>query len=148
MVERDPIGNDARDRRLAGKLGGESCCLLCGERELPALHLREVTLRRLPPRLLSDHHLAGEANDPDATVRLCRNCHAKVTWMQMRSGIDLFHDDGRAMPEKLVQFLYGLAMMFSLLADVCERSADRLQTLVHQLDQNQPGWRGLPAAEA
>lgn len=140
MIERDPIGNDARRRRQVARLGTNPSCLLCSERDLD-------TLRPLPAPLLEEHHIAGRANDPNAAVILCRNCHAKATAGMLRGGMQLAQEDGRSAPEKIVQFLHGLALFFEMLAAACEGWAVRLTSHVASLDANLPAWRELPQPE-
>jgi hypothetical protein len=139
MLEQDPIGNDARERRRRGRLGPDAVCALCGERNLDVLH-------RTGRALLERHHLAGEANDPDATVVVCQNCHAKLSSDQLRFAAQLMHDADRSMPEKLVEVLRGLALFFEHLARSCEVWAQRLAALVAELDEEFVGWRTLPGA--
>ena len=140
MIEHDPIGNDARRRRQVARLGPNPCCLLCGQRDLD-------TLRPVHASLLEDHHLAGRANDPNATAILCRNCHAKATAGMLRVGMQLARDDGRSVPEKAAEFLRGIALFFEMLAAACEGWAVRLTSHVASLDVNLPGWRELPQPE-
>ncbi len=141
MIEEDPIRSEARERRQRGRLGEHPVCVLCGEREIPAL-------RAVRASLLEGHHIAGKTNDPDATVILCRNDHARITAAQFKAGVRLDAEDERSMPEKLMEVLRGLALLFEALARACESWAWKLAALIEQLDENQPGWRALPAAQS
>ena len=147
MIERDPIGNDLRARSREARLGIDAACLLCGEAEPSALRVEAVEATSLPPRLLEDHHLAGRSNDRDLTIRLCRNCHSKLTSMQLCAGADLSSSDARSMPERLVEVLSGLGLFFEVLAQSCARWAESLRAFVTSLDERHPGWRKLPTAK-
>jgi hypothetical protein len=140
MLEHDPIGNDARERRRRGRLGADAVCVLCGEGNLDVLH-------HTSRALLERHHLAGEANDPDATAIVCQNCHAKLSADQQRYAAQLIRDGDRSMPERLVEVLRGLALFFEQLAGWCETWARRLAAFIADLDENAVGWRTLPSAQ-
>lgn len=91
MIERNPIGNDAREAARLRRLGpGPYLCLFCGLGE-PQLLIRKTLgwlEKRLPQRFLEAHHVLCQNHDPLFTVLLCPNCHAKVTKGYMRAGIE------------------------------------------------------------
>ena len=83
MLERNPIGNDARRAKRERTLGPDSVCLLCG-------YSRPEGLRSVPRRrLLEAHHVLGRANDAAFTVLLCRNCHAEITEEYHAHGVSM-----------------------------------------------------------
>lgn len=107
--ETDPLGKALRKGRRQRRLGENPACVFCGETSPEAL-------RRVKRKILERHHVAGIANDPQLTVVLCRNCHAKLTEGQLDHGLALDHDQDRGTLERLEQVLRGLALFFSELS--------------------------------
>lgn len=136
MIERDPIGNDARERRKSALLGREPACLVCGESDRDKL----IPVGR---SIIEQHHVAGIANDRRLTVPLCRNHHAELTAGQVRAGMELEHEPARTMPERLVQVLHGLALLFETVGSSLEGWAEGLAALTAALDARYPEWRQL-----
>jgi hypothetical protein len=130
----DPIANDGRAQRRKHALGPDAACALCGERTPEALS-------RVGRTILEEHHGAGRANDPDLTVVLCRNCHARVTEDQRRLGVDLRHDLQRTVPELIEGALLSLAAFDRARAEAAARLARRLREHESWLDRECPGWR-------
>jgi hypothetical protein len=130
----DPVGDDARRARRERRLGPEAVCVVCGE-ESPEL------LTRVRRSVLERHHVAGEANDPDLTVVVCRNHHALLTEAQRVSGIKLCRAADRVSLERLEAVLRGLADFFVMLAYALREWADELGRTIRRLDEGWPGWR-------
>jgi hypothetical protein len=130
----DPIGDDVRGLRRQRQLGPDAVCVICGETN-PAVLLR---VRR---SLLEQHHLGGEANDPELTVIVCRNHHAVVTEAGRVSGIELGRGAERSSLERLEAVLRGLADFFEMLGRALRHWAEELATTVRRLDARWPGWR-------
>lgn len=118
MLERDPIGNDARRAKRERTLGPDSMCLLCG-------YARPDGLRSVPRRLLEAHHVLGRANDAALTVLLCRNCHAEITEENQTHGVSM--RPPVSTPARVVASLRALAILFRALSHSCARLADALQ---------------------
>jgi hypothetical protein len=140
MRDPDPIGNDVRRARRRRQLPPDAACVLCGDQNPEVLQLIDASL-------LERHHVGGKANDQDLEVPLCLNCHEVEKLRQPGMGIELSHDRGRSMPEKLVSVLRGLALFCELLARRLISWADRLAAFVVELDGNCPAWRELEAAQ-
>lgn len=130
----DPIGDDLRGLRRQRRLGPGAACVICGETNL-------ALLRRVRRSLLEQHHLGGEANDPELTVVVCRNHHAVLTEAGRGSGIVLDRRAERSSPERLEAVLLGLADFFELLARTLRQWAVELATTVRRLDAGWPEWR-------
>lgn len=139
MRDPDPIGNDVRHTQRARKLPKDAACVLCGEQNPEVLQLVNASLLQL-------HHVGAKANDRELEVPLCLNCHEIEKLRQPGMGIDRNIDPARAMPEKLVSVLRGLALFCELLARRLMSWADRLAALVVELDGNCPAWRELETA--
>ena len=88
VMRADPIGNDVRKLRRARRLGPGAACVICGE-------ANRDQLKRMSRSLLERHHLAGRANDPELTVVVCLNHHARLSEAQRDSGVDLHEDPSR-----------------------------------------------------
>jgi hypothetical protein len=65
-------------------------------------------------RLLEEHHIVGEAHDPNLIVTLCLNCHREITEGLAREGVTMRPEKDRC---KLVALmLRGSAVLFDFLA--------------------------------
>lgn len=65
-------------------------------------------------RLLEEHHVLGEAHDPDLTVTLCLNCHREITEGLAREGVSMHPERN---PLKLIALmLRASAVLFENLA--------------------------------
>ena len=64
----DPMDGPRRRHRIQQRLGPDARCVMCGE-----------TAGLMPVRrsILEQHHVAGEAHEPELTIVVCRNCHAE-----------------------------------------------------------------------
>lgn len=78
-----PLSKARRKAERLQRLGDQQAtCLYCGCSE--ALLLRPVTRA-----FLEEHHIVGRANDPDATVFLCLNCHALAGEKLLAAGVTM-----------------------------------------------------------
>ncbi len=118
----DPIQNDVRKTRRLRILGPDAACGLCGQ-------ANPAALIRVNRSVLEVHHLAGEANDADLTVVLCRNCHAIHHEALRDLGVDLTRDD-RPRMDLLAAVLRGLASFFALLGASLLAWADEVAAYV------------------
>jgi hypothetical protein len=100
-----------------------------------------VVLLRVRRSLLEQHHLGGEANDPELTVVVCRNHHAVLTEAGRVSGIELDRRTERHSLERLEAVLRGVADLFELLAHALRHWAVEIATTVRRLDTHSPEWR-------
>jgi len=65
-------------------------------------------------RLLEEHHIVGEAHDPNLTVTLCLNCHGEITEGLACEGVSMRPEKN---PHKLIALmLRGSAVLFESLA--------------------------------
>jgi hypothetical protein len=104
--------NRRRERRKRRQLPPNAVCVLCGQQDL-------ATLVPGKPGLLEDHHVVGWQYDPDLTVPLCRNCHAKESLKQLDAGIEL--SPAPAFLERLLEILRSLALFFRTLSELFYR---------------------------
>ena len=77
------------------------------------LEAREIPRDRLN-RLLQEHHVVGEAHDPDLVVTLCLNCHQEITEGLAREGVSM-HPQTNLL-KLIAQMLRGSAVLFDSLA--------------------------------
>ena len=136
LCEPDPIAADRRRDRRRRKLPPGAVCAVCGEADIDVLEV---------------HHAMGRAASKEATVVLCRNCHARQTARQHDHkavpppGGD--RDLARSFPERLAAILSSIGSFLHALAHALIEYAAQLRVLVRQMDQAVPDWRGLPAAQ-
>ena len=94
------------------------------------------------------HHLAGRANDPDLTGRVCRNCHAKQTEALRAGGVSMGAPPSAL--HRLAALLGGAAEFLAHLAASLTGWSRWLLLLIGWLDDTLPDWAGqlaaLPAA--
>lgn len=130
LPEPDPVKADRRRTRKRNRLPVDAACCLCGVTD---------------PEVLEVQHVLGEEAEPDVTMVMCRNDHARQTGAQ--------HDQ-QALPtpgpvrqvdtivEVVERILRGLAVFANALALALVGYADGLRALVTGLDLDQPDWRG------
>ena len=135
MGNQNPIRTARRKALRQERLGKDAFCLFCGYGCLESL--TQVTRKWLESkgispdwikRLLEDHHIVGEAHDPDLLITLCLNCHREVTEGVAREGVDM-------RPEKNIRKLTELrlracAVHFEFLAASCRNWANLLENEV------------------
>jgi hypothetical protein len=86
MGNQYPIRTARRKALRQQRLGKDAFCLFCGYGCLESLtkvsrkwlESKGVSPDRIA-RLLRDHHVVGEAHDPDLIVSICLNCHGEIT---------------------------------------------------------------------
>ena len=108
MTGSDPIGRDLSRSRAIRRVAGRAC-VLCGERDAELL-------TQQPAAILEEHHVAGNANDPDLTVSLCLNCHRKMSARMPGFGVPLNRGARLTRLERAVGSLRGLAVFSEQLA--------------------------------
>jgi hypothetical protein len=135
MGNQFPIRTARRTHLREERLGGDAFCLLCGYGSLESL--TKVSRKWLESkgvskdwldRLFEDHHVLGEAHDPDLLVTLCLNCHREVTEGLAREGVNM-------RPEKNISKLVALilrasAVFFEALAKAYRKWATLLENEV------------------
>ena len=134
----EPIARAARAARRTRTLPPHAACAICGERNPVVL---EATKRGRS--VLEQHHVFGEANDPDTIVVLCRNHHAIATADQVDIGA-LRPGVAPSALERLSSALKSLAMFLVQLANGIYKFALDIIRTVKVLDENYPNWRTLP----
>ena len=110
----------------------DAFCLFCGYACLESLtqvsrkwlEERGVPKDRID-RLLEEHHIFGDAHDPDLTITLCLNCHREITEGLAREGVSM-------RPEKNLRKLIALilrasAVLFDFLAASYRKWASLLE---------------------
>jgi hypothetical protein len=122
----DRIGREVRRARRERDLGENPVCI-CG-------YSNPYSLMRGKRRLLENHHLFGKANDPDAIVILCRNCHGEITEANRDAGISM--RKARNPSEKVITFLSCLKVLFQTLANACGRMIQELTESLKKENQN------------
>ena len=132
MRDRQPIRTARRKIVRKDRLGSDDFCLFCGYAGLEALTQvarKWLEARGIPAdlldRLLEEHHMLGQAHDPDATVTLCLNCHREITEGLAREGVSM-------RPEKNLHNLIALvlrssAVLFDFLASSYRKWASLLE---------------------
>lgn len=109
MSENRSEASEIREQRRLRRLGTSfPRCGVCGETD---------------SRCMERHHLAGQKNDPDTIVIVCRNCHRRLSDEQ------LDHPAFAAPHEHLKRtayFMLGLADMLSLIVETLRKSAAAL----------------------
>jgi hypothetical protein len=118
-----PLRAARRRMQRLQKLGCEHpFCLFCGCSE-------PMLLRPVTRRFLEEHHIFGVANDPDATLALCFNCHALVTEGLLQAGVTMTREPD---PIKFAaNILRALAVQHEQLSKASWRFADLLDRGQH-----------------
>lgn len=107
--DKNPKKTTARESKRQRRFPPDAVCIACGESALVALEM---------------HHPMGAAHEPDLTVPLCKNCHAKATEDQLREDVPLSATD--SLLDRLAAILGALAAFFRFLADSFNRLQDQL----------------------
>jgi hypothetical protein len=76
-------------------------------------------------RLLEEHHIVGEAHDPDLMVTLCLNCHREITEGLAREGVSMHPE--RDTHKLIALVLRGSAVLFESLASSYRKWASLLE---------------------
>jgi len=139
MPEPKPIANDRRRARKRHELPPDAACVFCGERNPEKL----IAVRR---SVLDGHHAAGEVNDPDLIVVLCKNHHAVVTALGWDAALELTHRPLSVLA-RAAGALQSLAVFLQSLAEALLRFASEFRALEAALDRRYPSWRKLPGAD-
>jgi hypothetical protein len=96
---------------------------------------------------LENHHVGGEANDPDLTIVLCLNHHRIATERQRRCGVELCHQ-----PKNVLEMIHnadkGRASFALLEGGLLLERAECIARLINALDEKFPEWRNLPEAKS
>ena len=135
-----PIRTARRRSKRKDRLGPDAFCLFCGYACFESitcatrqwLEARGIPRDRLN-RLLEEHHVVGEAHDPDLTVTLCLNCHREITEGLARDGVSMHPQENLL---KLIAFvLRGSAVLFDSLAASYRKWATLLENHLRDFDR-------------
>jgi hypothetical protein len=135
----DPIRSDARGARRRRRLGSSLACALCGESDPVALTL-------VTRRLLEVHHVAGRRHDPELTVLLCLNCHARATEALAQAGVSM--RPSATLLDQHIAIDRALAAFHGQLVAAHLRRAAGLEAFKAGLDADYPEWHKKPWARA
>jgi hypothetical protein len=126
------LKNLARRRKRRLRLPADAACLLCGQREIPALI-------PTPGRLIQAHHLLGWEIAPDVTVPLCQTCHAIATAQLQDAGVDMTSPPSAL--ERAIHVLRALAVAFESICHLLAQLIQDLAFFLEQLQARHPDWR-------
>jgi len=133
-MDNDPIRTAGRETRRLERLGsGPLVCILCGYTDPVALiPVSKAWLQEhgVPRSLLEDHPFYGENHDPEATVLICRNCHAVVHEGLLQAGVSLLPEPDPV--ARVALMLDAEAVFFEALAAAKRRSAKILRDVVRK----------------
>src|SRR5712692_728683 len=121
----DPARTDARRARRRRRLGPGAACAVCGESDPLVL----TTSKR---RIVQAHHVVGRRHDPDLTVVLCLNCHARATEALEQAGVSM--QPAATLLEREIATHVSLAAFLRQLTDARLRQAARLERFQAGLD--------------
>jgi hypothetical protein len=132
MGDQYPIRAARRKTLRVERLGKNACCLFCGYGCLESLTKASRKLlesKGVPQdcidRLLEDHHVVGEAHDPDLLITLCLNCHREVTEGLAREGVSMRSE--KSISKLVALILRASAMLFEALAKSYRHWANLLE---------------------
>jgi hypothetical protein len=116
MRDCDPLRTARRRARKKNRLGDDAFCLFCGYACLDSLtkvsrkwlEARGISKDRIN-RLLEEHHIVGEAHDPELTVTLCLNCHREITEGLVCEGVSMRPERSR---HKLIALMLRASAVF------------------------------------
>ena len=114
----DRIGREVRRAKSEIELGDNPVCAKCGYSQQPRC------LKAVKKSLLETHHIFGKANDPEATVILCRNCHGEITESNRDAGISMRKPPN--LIQKVITYVSCLEVLFVTLAAACGRIVEEL----------------------
>ena len=132
MRDRRPIQTARRKILREDRIGRNAFCLFCGYACLESLtqvsrqwlESKGIPKNRLD-RLLEEHHIVGEAHDPDLMVTLCLNCHREITEGLAREGVSMRPE--RDIHKLIALVLRGSAVLFEFLASSYRKWASLLE---------------------
>jgi hypothetical protein len=129
MIDRYPVRTAGRKMRKRERLGGGPyICPLCGETDPVSLLLvtsEWLDKKGVPTTLFEEHHFLIRAHDSEATVLLCRNCHAKATEGILMAGVTMRPEPNREIRWALK--LEALAAHFQLVSTSLLKSAAEIR---------------------
>ena len=131
----DPMDAPRRKHRRQQRLGPDAVCVICGERN-------PDTPVRVQPSLLEQHHVLGAAHALDATVVVCRNCHARLSAAQQDDGVPLTPQG--TLLERGIAMMAAAGSSHRVIGEAYLEWAERAQGIVRGLDKDFPEWRNRP----
>ncbi len=132
MRDQRPIRTARRRVLRKDRLGNNAFCLFCGYACLESLTTESrkwLEARGIPKdhldRLLEEHHIHGQAHDPDLTVALCLNCHREITEGLAREGVSMHPE--RNLHKLIALMLRASSVLFESLASSYRKWATLLE---------------------
>jgi len=122
--DKNPKKTAVREARRQRRFPPDAVCATCPESALVALEM---------------HHPMGAAHEPNLTVPLCKNCHAKATEDQLREAVPLSATD--SLLDRVAAIFGALAAFFRFLADAFNRLQSQVKEFAGKLDEKLPEWR-------
>jgi len=121
MRDQQPIRTARRMVLRKDGLKSNAFCLFCGYACLESLtqvsrkwlEARGISKGRID-RLLEEHHIFGQAHDPDQTLTVCLNCHREITEALAREGVSMRPEMN--LHKLIALMLRASAVLFELLA--------------------------------
>ena len=124
-MDRDPTQTSKRRAARQRRLGADAACF-CGE---------------TAPEALERHHPLGRAHDPELTIVLCRNCHAKANESQRMTGTPMVAQSN--VLDRLFACLRAAEAFLHDALHAIERISDQPEAFMGFLDKELPNWREL-----
>jgi hypothetical protein len=133
VSDQNPIRSAAREALRKERFGANDFCFFCGYACLESLtqvSRNWLEARGLPTevieKLFEDHHVHGEAHDPNLTVTLCLNCHRAITEGLTRGGATMSPENN--IVKSTAIRLRASAAFFDLLAISYRNCAKQLES--------------------
>ena len=126
----DPMDGPRRRHRIQQRLGPDARCVMCGE---------TAGLMQVRRSILEQHHVAGEAHEPELTIVVCRNCHARFSAAQQDDGVPLTPQP--SVLEQVIAATKGIGSALRVIGDGLLRLGDRADGEITRLDAAFPDWR-------
>ncbi len=144
-MENHPIKNDAR-RESRSRVLPQKSCLFCGITDLTELVVTEPKqLNQRGLSLLQEHHLFNRATDPNFTITLCRNHHAKLTARNLDYGVST--EAPETILDSFATIARALGVFFIVLGERIIQLADSVFNFMCALDRQCPDWRTMEEAK-
>jgi hypothetical protein len=129
VTDRKPIRSARRKVRRLARLGsGPHVCPFCGCSDpvtLIPVTQEWLIAKGVPTTLFQYHHPLGEQHDPEFTILICRNCHAKATEGLLRADVSMLSEPDTV--SRVVIMLRGSAENHRNWAAADDRMADLLE---------------------
>ena len=128
----DPMDGPRRRHRRQQRLGPDARCVRCGE-------TNPECLMPVGRSILEQHHVAGEAHEPELTIVVCRNCHALFSAAQQDDGVPLTPQP--TVLERVIAATKATGSTLRVIGEGLLRLGDRGDGVITRLDAAFPDWR-------